>query len=102
MLTLICLIFVLLGAINWFLVGAINFDIFAKIFGSSAAIGARVFYIMIGMMSLWLLYVLIFRRDVISIKNDFHFSRESRIAAQSEIKQSKHHKSDKSSKRKRK
>ena len=77
MLTVLSLIFLILGAINDFVFGAFNINVVNLIFGSGS-IGSRTFYIIVGLMSLWLIYALIFRRDIISVKNDFHFRKKDR------------------------
>jgi len=60
------MIFVLLGAINWFLVGAFKYDFVAWLFGGAATILARIVYILVGISGLWLIYALVARRGVIN------------------------------------
>ena len=48
----IALVLVIIGAINWLLVGAFQLDLVATIFGSSTNILARVVYIIIGICGL--------------------------------------------------
>ncbi len=61
------LLVVILGGINWGLVGAFDFDVIALLFGKGAdatlnsTLTARVFYILIGACAAWQLVVL-FRR----------------------------------------
>lgn len=50
----ICLILVIVGGLNWLLVGAIQFDLVATIFGSQLATGARIVYILVGLSAIWL------------------------------------------------
>lgn len=38
----------IIGGINWGLIGLLGFDLVAFIFGSSAALGARIAYIVVG------------------------------------------------------
>lgn len=38
----------IIGGINWGLIGLLGFDLVAFIFGSSAALGARIVYIVVG------------------------------------------------------
>lgn len=49
------LILTIIGAINWLLVGLFQLDVVALIFGSSAAIGSRIVYVLIGLAGLWCL-----------------------------------------------
>ena len=48
----IALVLVIIGAINWLLVGAFQLDLVATIFGSSTNILSRVVYILIGICGL--------------------------------------------------
>jgi uncharacterized membrane protein YuzA (DUF378 family) len=49
----ICQILVLIGALNWGLVGALKFDLVAKIFGYGTV--TRVIYIIIGVAAVYLI-----------------------------------------------
>ena len=49
---MVALVLVIIGAINWLLVGAFQLDLVATIFGSSTNILARVVYILIGICGL--------------------------------------------------
>ena len=44
---------VIVGALNWLLVGLFQFDVVAAIFGGSAAVVSRIIYIIIGIAGLW-------------------------------------------------
>ena len=46
------LILVIIGAINWGLVGLFNFDLVAMLFGTMTAL-SRIVYIIIGIAGLW-------------------------------------------------
>lgn len=48
----VALFLVIVGAINWLLVGAFQLDLVATIFGSSTNILARIVYILIGICGL--------------------------------------------------
>ena len=48
----ICLILIIIGAINWAFVGLFELDLVASIFGGSDALLARIIYIIIGIASL--------------------------------------------------
>lgn len=54
MITVIATILSIVGGLNWFLVGAFSFDLVAWIFGSPAAVGSRIVYIVIGLAAVWL------------------------------------------------
>ena len=48
----ICLILIIIGAINWAFVGLFDLDLVASIFGGSDALLARIIYIIIGIAGL--------------------------------------------------
>ena len=58
----LALILVIIGALNWGLVGLFSFDVIAAIFGSSTAVVSRIVYTIIGLAGLWGITML-FRRD---------------------------------------
>ncbi len=58
MLDRICLILVILGAINWGSVGIFQFDIVAWIFGGSDALLSRIIYTVIALAGVWCISLL--------------------------------------------
>ena len=48
----ICLVLIIIGAINWAFVGLFELDLVASIFGGSDAILAKIIYIIIGIAGL--------------------------------------------------
>lgn len=46
---------VIIGAINWLLVGLFQFDLVAWIFGGQAAVLSRIIYAIVGIAGLWCL-----------------------------------------------
>ena len=53
MLHILSLILVIVGAINWGLIGFFQFDLVAAIFGGQAAILSRIIYALVGLAGLW-------------------------------------------------
>lgn len=49
---------IIVGALNWLLVGLFKFDIVAFIFGSQTALLSRVIYAVIGLCGLWCIRLL--------------------------------------------
>ncbi len=47
------LILVIIGALNWLLVGLFQFDLVAAIFGGSTTAFARIIYSLVGIAGLW-------------------------------------------------
>ena len=58
----LCLILVIIGALNWGLVGLFSFDLVAWIFGGSTAILSRIIYTVRAGAGVWCISLL-FRRN---------------------------------------
>lgn len=56
---LVTLVLVIVGGINWGLVGAAQFDLVATIFGGQDAMLARVVYVLVGLSALWQVIALV-------------------------------------------
>lgn len=54
----LALILVIIGALNWGLVGLFNFDLVAFIFGGSMALLSKVVYGLVGLAGAYLIYLL--------------------------------------------
>lgn len=63
---------VIIGALNWLLVGAFQLDLVAMIFGSTAAIGSRIVYGLVGLAGLWSIGILanLFRNDDVVVEHN--------------------------------
>ena len=53
-LNIVTLVLVIVGGINWGLVGALQFDLVAAIFGGQDALLARLVYVLVGLSALYL------------------------------------------------
>jgi len=62
MLSKLCLALSIIGSINWGLVGVLQFDLVAWIFGGQDAFFSRVVYTVIALAGLWCI-TLLFRQD---------------------------------------
>ena len=49
----IALTLVIIGAVNWGLVGVFQFDLVAWLFGGAASVLSRIVYILVGISGLW-------------------------------------------------
>ncbi len=58
---ILALILVIIGAVNWGLVGFARFDLVAWIFGGQTASVSRVVYALVGLAGLWCITLLIRR-----------------------------------------
>ena len=50
---LITLLLVIVGGLNWLLVGLFDLDLVAEIFGGRDAVVSRIVYILVGVSALW-------------------------------------------------
>ena len=60
---ILALILVIIGAVNWGLVGFARFDLVAWIFGGQTAGVSRVVYALVGLAGLWCITLLFRRRS---------------------------------------
>ena len=51
----IALVLVIIGALNWGLVGLFNFDLVAALFGPLSIL-SQIIYVLVGLAGLWLIY----------------------------------------------
>lgn len=63
MLDRIALILSIIGGVNWGLIGLLQFDIVAWIFGGQDSIVSRVVYTIIGIASIWCISILFKESD---------------------------------------
>ena len=57
------LLLVIIGALNWALMGLFQFDIIAYAFGGAAAVVSRVLYTIIGLAGIWCISLLFRNRE---------------------------------------
>jgi len=58
-LNILTLLLVIIGGINWGLVGLLRFDVVAALFGGPDAMLSRVVYVLVGLSALWQLIPLV-------------------------------------------
>ena len=58
----LALILVIVGALNWGMIGLFQFDLIAAIFGGMGSTISRILYTVVGLAGLWGI-TLLFRRD---------------------------------------
>ncbi len=58
----LALILVIVGALNWLLVGLFQFDLVAAIFGGQSSFLSRAVYILVGLAGLWAISLLLRER----------------------------------------
>lgn len=52
-LNVLTLVLIIIGGVNWLLVGLFEFDLVAALFGGSTATLSRVVYVLVGLSALW-------------------------------------------------
>lgn len=62
----IALILIIVGALNWGLVGLFSFDLVAWICGGAATILARIIYVVIALAGIWCISLLFTSNDEVS------------------------------------
>ncbi|NLV59666.1 MAG: DUF378 domain-containing protein [Clostridiales bacterium] len=63
MLDKISLLLVIIGAINWALIGVFQFDLVAYLFGGQSAVVSRIVYTLVGAAGLWCISMLFEERS---------------------------------------
>lgn len=67
MLTIIAFALTILGCLNWFLIGVLQYDFVAGIFGFQGSILSRIIYIIVGLASFFLVFKVIKSKGVLPI-----------------------------------
>ena len=62
----IALLLVVIGAINWGLLGVFRFDLVAFLFGGQAALVSRIVYTVVGAAGLWCISLLFRSKEAIT------------------------------------
>lgn len=60
------LVIVIIGAINWLLIGLFGFDLVAAIFGGQGALISRIIYTIVGIAGLWTVTLLFRDKETIT------------------------------------
>lgn len=62
----IALLLVIIGAVNWGLIGIFQFDLVAFLFGGQGALVSRIIYTVVGAAGLWCISLLFRDRDLVT------------------------------------
>lgn len=62
----IALILLIIGGINWGLIGIFRFDLVAFIFGGQAALMSRVIYILVAISAVWCISLLFKENELVN------------------------------------
>ena len=66
----LALILLIIGGINWGLVGLFGFDIIAWAFGGSASVMSRILYIVVALAAIWCISLFFRQNEIISTGRD--------------------------------
>lgn len=58
----VALVLVIVGGLNWLLIGLFDFDLVSSLFGEGSAL-SRVVFVLVGLSALWVLWDLLARRS---------------------------------------
>lgn len=85
MITFISFVLILLGAMNWLSIGALQYDFIAGLFGSQASMFSRIIYFFIGVAGIWILVQTFRGKGRIKI-NDDGFNKKKDVLAEEKPK----------------
>lgn len=69
MFRLFAFIFTCLGGLNWLMIGALQYDFVAGIFGTQANVLSRIIYVFVGICSMYILVVTVFSKGRLKLTN---------------------------------
>ncbi len=59
----ISLVLVIIGALNWLLVGLFKYNLVAALFGGTTTLISRIIYVLVGLAGLWCISLLVRPRE---------------------------------------
>ena len=62
----VSLVLVIIGALNWLLIGLFGYDLVGAIFGGQMAIVSRIIYVLVGLAGLWCISLLFQRTPAVN------------------------------------
>ncbi len=65
----IALVLVIIGAINWLLIGLARFNLVGAIFGGDLSVFSRFIYVLVGLSGLWLIKLFMTPRETVNNKS---------------------------------
>ena len=66
----IALALLIVGGLNWGLVGIFSFDLVAWLFGGQAAILSRIVYVLVALAGIWCISLLFRENEMVESRND--------------------------------
>ncbi|SDA22203.1 protein of unknown function [Ruminococcus sp. YE71] len=65
----IALLLLIIGGVNWGLLGIFQFDLVAFIFGGQAAVLSRVIYVLVGISAIWCISLFFKEQDMLEARS---------------------------------
>lgn len=81
MFRLFAFIFTCLGGLNWLMIGSLQYDFIAGIFGTQANVFSRIIYVFIGVCSMYILIVTLFSKGRLKL---FNYKKKKQVRIQSD------------------
>lgn len=82
MITFVSFILILLGALNWLSIGALQYDFVAGLFGSQASMFSRIVYFFIGVAAIWIVVQAFRGKGRIKINDDGFEKKKKDVLAE--------------------
>lgn len=80
----VAFVFMCLGGLNWLMIGALQYDFVAGIFGTQANILSRIIYVAIGIFSMYILIVTTFSKGRLKL---FHYKKNKAVKRREELEE---------------
>ena len=81
MFRLFAFILTCLGGLNWLMIGSLQYDFVAGIFGTQANVFSRIIYVIIGICSMYILFVTLFSKGRLKL---FGYKKKKQIKKEDE------------------
>ena len=66
----LALLLIIVGGLNWGLIGILDFDLVAWLFGGQAAILSRIVYVLVALAGIWCISLLFRENEMVESRND--------------------------------
>ena len=67
MFRLVAFVMTCLGGLNWFMIGALQYDFIAGVFGTQANVFSRIIYVFIGFCGLYIAVITLFKKGKLKL-----------------------------------
>ena len=84
MFRLFAFIFTCLGGLNWLMIGALQYDFVAGVFGTQANVFSRIIYVFIGICSMYILIVTLFSKGRLKL---FGYKKKKPVQKKEEVEE---------------